>query len=274
MSSPRLSIGLPVFNGEPYLSGALAAVLSQTFSDFELIIADNASTDGTADICRRAAAQDERIRYLRHAENRGAVFNLNYVLQQARAPLFKWVHADDLHASQCIEQCVAALSAAPEKVILAFPRTTIIDAQGQPLEDYRDDMDVREERPALRLEHVLRRLRLCNVLFGVFRRAALAACRPHARYPNADVALICELGLRGQLLEVPEARFFRRLHGGSSHHENVTYREIAIWMDPHNAGRPVLPRCRNLADILTAIRTVPMSWAERFRCMGALLSSG
>ena len=68
---PRLSIGLPVYNGENYLAESLEALLGQTYEDFELIISDNASTDGTADICQRYGKQDSRIRYIRQPRNIG-----------------------------------------------------------------------------------------------------------------------------------------------------------------------------------------------------------
>ena len=77
MSAPRVTIGLPVSNGEKYLATAIESILTQTYSDFELIIADNASTDGTAALCRAYATQDDRIRYVRNARNLGAAPNFN-----------------------------------------------------------------------------------------------------------------------------------------------------------------------------------------------------
>ena len=79
---PRLSIGLPVYNGENYLAESLDALLGQSYEDFELIISDNASTDGTADICRRYGKQDSRIRYIRQPRNIGLAPNHNVVLDQ------------------------------------------------------------------------------------------------------------------------------------------------------------------------------------------------
>ena len=78
---PRLSIGLPVYNGENYLAESLDALLGQTYEDFELIISDNASTDGTADICRRYGKQDSRIRYVRQPRNLGCAPNHNVVVR-------------------------------------------------------------------------------------------------------------------------------------------------------------------------------------------------
>lgn len=80
---PRVSIGMPVYNGDPFIRGALDSLLAQTFTDFELIISDNASTDRTEAICREYAARDIRIRYVRQTENRGAKANFEFVLDKA-----------------------------------------------------------------------------------------------------------------------------------------------------------------------------------------------
>ena len=80
---PRLSIGLPVHNGEKYLAESLESLLGQTYEDFELIISDNASTDSTAEICRHYAKQDSRIRYIAQPRNIGLVANHNFVIEQA-----------------------------------------------------------------------------------------------------------------------------------------------------------------------------------------------
>ena len=94
---------MPVFNASEYLRESIDAVLSQTFTDFELVISDNASTDETESICREYAARDARIRYLRQQRNIGALRNFEFVLKEARAPHFMWVAADDLPSPNWIE---------------------------------------------------------------------------------------------------------------------------------------------------------------------------
>ena len=74
---PNVSIGLPVHNGERYLDETIKLILGQTYPDLELIISDNGSTDATSKICQRFADRDERVRYFRSAENRGAAWNFN-----------------------------------------------------------------------------------------------------------------------------------------------------------------------------------------------------
>jgi len=76
-ATPRLTIGLPVYNGEKYLGEAIDALLGQSYEDFELIISDNASTDGTAEICQRSVQKDARVRYIRQPKNIGLAPNHN-----------------------------------------------------------------------------------------------------------------------------------------------------------------------------------------------------
>lgn len=93
--TPQISIGMPVYNGEPFIREALDSLLAQTFKDFELIISDNASTDGTEALCREYADKDARIRYVRQPENRGGWANFQFVLDEAVGGYFMWAAADD-----------------------------------------------------------------------------------------------------------------------------------------------------------------------------------
>src|SRR3954471_2621746 len=127
---PRLTVGLPTYNGEDYLASALDSLLAQTFTDFELIISDNASTDATESIARAYAARDPRIRYVRHPRNRGSAFNHTYVIREARGEFFKWASDDDLYAPELLERCVAALDARPE-IVLAHAWTAFINEAGE-----------------------------------------------------------------------------------------------------------------------------------------------
>jgi glycosyltransferase involved in cell wall biosynthesis len=117
--APVLSIGMPVFNGAETLERAVRSVLGQTLSDIEIIISDNASTDGTADVCARLAATDPRIRYVRQEKTRPIAENFSFVLRQAKAPFFMWAAHDDLREPDMAEKLIDALKASP-KAILAF----------------------------------------------------------------------------------------------------------------------------------------------------------
>jgi len=106
---PRVSIGLPVYNGENYLEEAIDSILAQTYKDFELIISDNASTDRTPDICQAYANKDPRIRYYRNEKNIGAAVNFNRVFELSSSEYFKWAAHDDIIAPDYISECIEIL---------------------------------------------------------------------------------------------------------------------------------------------------------------------
>ena len=103
---PIVSVGLPVFNGEKYIRKTIEAVLSQTLTDFELIISDNASTDSTQEICEEFRTKDKRIRYIRQKTNMGAWWNFNFVLNEAKCEYFLWTAADDHMSNNYLESNV------------------------------------------------------------------------------------------------------------------------------------------------------------------------
>lgn len=110
----RVVIGLPVYNGEKYISQALDSLLAQDYGDFELFIRDNASTDKTEQICRMYARRDSRVVYYRNQENIGAVANFLAVLEQADSPYFMWAAFDDLWTPDYLSRSVGVLRQNPE----------------------------------------------------------------------------------------------------------------------------------------------------------------
>lgn len=129
---PRLSIGIPVYNGQEYLAELLQSLLTQTFEDFEILICDNASNDRTGDICREFERRDRRVHYTCNERNLGAVANFNRVFEMSTAPLFKWAAHDDLYHSDYLGECIRLLDATPD-VVLAHSGTAFIDDQGRKL---------------------------------------------------------------------------------------------------------------------------------------------
>lgn len=118
-TAPRVSIGMPVFNGEKYIRDALDSLLNQTFSDFELIISDNASTDRTEEICCEYASRDSRISYFRQTENNGAITNFQFVLDQASGEFFMWAAYDDLWSQNYLIEAVNIF--AEQSIDFVFP---------------------------------------------------------------------------------------------------------------------------------------------------------
>src|SRR3989442_255266 len=127
---PRVSVGMPVYNGERYLAEAVDSLLAQTYEDFELIICDNASTDRTGEIARSYAARDTRVRYARNEKNLGAGGNFRRAVALASGEYFRWAASDDVCAPQSLARCVEVLDQEPAAV-LAYPSTRFIDEHGR-----------------------------------------------------------------------------------------------------------------------------------------------
>lgn len=128
---PVVSIGMPVYNGAKYIREALDSLLSQTFSSFELIISDNASIDATKAICEEYVRKDPRIRYVRQSENRGALANFKFVLNQAKGEFFMWAAADDRWDEDWIESVYIDIY--NKKRIAGYGRLATIDEHGSPI---------------------------------------------------------------------------------------------------------------------------------------------
>src|SRR6476469_9870484 len=96
MNPPRISIGIPVYNGERFLAETIESLLRQTVGEFELFIVDNSSTDRTEEIGREFAARDKRVRFVRNETNIGAYRNCNKVIQMGGGEYFKLNMADDV----------------------------------------------------------------------------------------------------------------------------------------------------------------------------------
>ena len=129
---PRVSIGLPVYNGEAFIADAISSFRAQSFDDFELIVSDNAWTDATEDIVREFASADPRIRYLRSETNVGANRNFNRTYYFATGEYFKWAAHDDVVEPTFIERCVSVLNDDPT-VVLVHSRTSYIGGNGEAL---------------------------------------------------------------------------------------------------------------------------------------------
>lgn len=107
--SAKITIGLPVYNGEKFIHKRISSILEQTFSDFELIISDNASTDSTSKICNEFQKKDKRIRYIRQEINIGVTQNYNFVCEQANSDYFVWAQVDDIWLSNFLEKNIEVL---------------------------------------------------------------------------------------------------------------------------------------------------------------------
>jgi glycosyltransferase involved in cell wall biosynthesis len=136
--APRVSIGMPVWNGERFLRQAIDALLAQSFEDFELIICDNASTDATESVCHGYVEADNRIRYFGNDRNIGLQANFDKVLDLATGPYFMWAGHDDLWDPSYISRMVDVLDRR-DSVVLAGSNAASVDQDGK-LRKYVDNV--------------------------------------------------------------------------------------------------------------------------------------
>jgi glycosyltransferase involved in cell wall biosynthesis len=269
MSVPRVSIGLPVYNGENYLEAAVESILSQEFGDFELILSDNGSDDATQAICQRFAEADGRVRYYRSNTNRGAAWNYNHTFELARGDFFKWQAHDDLCLPGFLGSCLEVFDSAPSSVVLVYPKTEIIDADGNALAQHvAETIDTRDENPHIRLAKVLKNLNMACAVFGLIRASALRQTRLIGRFIASDYVLLAELAMLGELREVPQTLFVRRVHPRISTYASRSPTELLQWFDPSQRWhrRWVSPMMWLGAEYLRSARRIPLGRVERVRC--------
>lgn len=252
MSTPRLTIGLPVYNGETYLAETLKSLLAQDFDDFELVVSDNASTDATVQIVESFARRDPRLRLVRNDQNMGAAYNYNRLVMDSRAELFKWAGYDDLLEPGYVSSCVAALDANP-RAVLAFAQATIMDAAGRRVHAYEEPLDVAGSTPWRRVASFAWQFNLCNACFGVMRRATMTSTGLIRPYISSDVTFLAEMAALGSFRLVDQRLFLRRVHESSSRQGRTSAAEVARWFDPSARGAPRLVRLKLLGRTVAAL---------------------
>ena len=232
---PEVSVGLPVYNGEQYLREAVLSICRQTFTDFELIISDNASTDCTEEICRELASLDERIRYIRQQRNIGAIRNYDYVVHVARGKYFKWAAANDRVDGTMLEKCVDVLRRESD-IVLCYGRTCLIEASGEEMGLYAHDLSVEQARPSERFICVRNRMNLNNSMNGLTRLESLMQTRLGRLYPDGDMVMMAELALAGKFRLLPDVLLYRRMDVGAAS-RFLSESELRMFLDPDSAHK-------------------------------------
>lgn len=228
---PRVSIAIPTYNCAEFIAQSVESLLGQTFGDFELVIADNASTDGTQDVCQRYVKADPRVRYVRRTDNIGGPGNFRYVFSLCSARYHKWSTADDYWHPKFLEEAVAVLDRQSD-VVLCYPMTQLIDAQGNKIEDYADNLHLTDPSPRERFRQLYRRIGLCNAHLGLLRRDAMQKTGLIAGHLASDVDFLGEMALLGKFHLLPDVRFFRRYHPASSSWERGDSEHQKSYYDP------------------------------------------
>ena len=259
-----MTVGMPVFNAERYLEQAISSILEQTFQEVTLLIADNASTDATQEICRSYGRLDDRVRYHRHKENIGGINNFDFVLRHGKNEYFKWAAHDDVCEPDLIRRCVEVLDADPT-VVLAYTQTIDIDEQGNEIRLRDIGLGLDSGDPYERFRRLMSRGHGATMLYGVHRWEVLARSLPQGSFYGSDRPFLGELALRGRFFEVPEALFLRRQHEDRSVRGHANSYGVPEWFAPGKVKPFAMPTWRRLLTYLRVIARVPVSLGTKVR---------
>lgn len=267
---PRISISLPVFNGENYLEEAIQSVLDQTFEDFELIVTDNASEDRTQQICKEFASTDRRVIYSRNDKNLGAAPNYNLGWQKSTGELFKWFAHDDRIAPNYLQTTVNALDENPD-VILCNTVVDYIGPEGEHLGYYASVLkDTFVDDVAARFATMIWRSHTCVDFFGLIRRDAMQGSLLHQPFSGADKAFLAQMALRGKMLQIEPALNQMREHPNRYTRKTVSARAKLAWHDSTQSGKRDIPVLTLFRMYEKLVESESLSDADRKACRNIL----
>lgn len=264
--STLVSVCLPVRNGADRVPVVIASVLAQTHENLELIVSDNASTDGTEDVCRELAASDPRIVYHRHAANVGLLNNFISAMQLSRGSFFRWIGDDDWLPPHSIAHCLDPLRD-DDRPILATTWVAYTDEGGETTTDDRYDGELlASDDPIVRLAEMLRLLNesasLVDPLYGFFRRSPVSLIS-RRNMVKEDEVFAAKLALAGPWVHIPEVLIHRSTRSDSLH--AIARRlDVPPW-EAHIAGAL---QCR---EMLRWLPHVPLTSGQRRQARAAVL---
>jgi Glycosyl transferase family 2 len=274
MTRPKVSIGLPVYNGEKYLPNTLKRLLEQDFEDFEVIVSDNASTDRTPDICRTFAERDPRVRYVRNETNIGLAANHNRTVELSRGQFFKWAAHDDDFPRRMLARFVNAFEEGPPSIGVVYSQCEYIDEFGTVDGVDSDGVDKDDPWPHKRLAHLLRNVHMYNSPYGLMRLDILRRTRLHGLYPMADHVLLSELAMLAVFVELPDPLLRIRRHPGRTFTANKSSRALRELFAPGQGQRflPISMRTHMIGELVRSTVLIPPKPRDKVLCTAVALA--
>jgi hypothetical protein len=251
--SPLVSIGLPVFNGEAHIEQAIESLLSQTYDHFELIIADNCSTDSTYVICNRYASKDNRIRLHKNEANIGSAKNFEKVLDLAKGEFFMWAAHDDWWHCEFISKCLVGLQKYPS-ASLCYPlfERENIETGKRTIIDPSIECESRSARK--RLQTAILKQNTARGFYGLIRAGTLKKTRIYDCF-GFDRAVLDQLAILGTLVCVSEVLVRYRWVPNKSDAYLATQQGIM-----HSEGRPYARKTSELKAVLCGLINCAPMW--------------
>lgn len=280
---PRLSIGVPVYNGEDYIEEALRSHLDQDFTDFEMIVSDNCSTDSTAEIVRSLSKEDDRITYTRTDENVGGPANFNRLFRLSTGELFRWAAADDRIEPGYLSKVISLMDA-DETIVIGHSDCVLIDPKSDPmlqmdqgylggdgyLEAIRLNPPEGDDRfessePKNRIDAIINNNHRHFYIFGVMRRDVMFQTRLHGPFYGGDRTFLVEMAMRGRFKKVPEPLFGSRSHSKNSGRNGLNFEELR-----QHGATDLRFASQVMKGYVSAIRNADVPRNEELRCLGVV----
>lgn len=283
MTTPRLTIGMPVYNGEQFIEEAIRSHLDQDFADFRLVVSDNASTDDTPEIVRALANEDERVDYRPNDENVGGPANFNRCFRLSDGELFRWAAADDRIEPGYLSATINILDDDPE-VVIAHSQAILIDPASEPmlemdqgylggdgfLESIRltppaDDHRFESNEPHHRIDAVINNNHRNFFIFGVMRRATMMQTKLHGLFYGGDRTLLVEMAMRGTFQKAPDALFASRSHAKNSGRNGLNFDELK-----DHGAQDLSFAAQVMKGYVSAVRAADAPKADELKCLAMI----
>ncbi len=257
---PLITIGIPIYNGAPWIEETIASIKNQTEQDFEIVLCDNASTDDTESICRKMASEDSRFKYIRNPENIGAPKNYNLAIESASGKYFKWNSASDLCLPSLLEDCIKVL-AADDEVSLCYSRTAYLNDNGE--KQYVDkQLELLQGSPSERFIRFCEEINLNNMMNGVMRTEQLKGTMLNQNFFASDICLMAEIVLLGKVVQLPDHLFVRRISETTSS-SLVSSDDQQRYIDPQLKSRMLFQHMKQFRGYFNAVMRTKIDKREK-----------
>ena len=220
----EITIGMPLYNERKYIEKTLESVFNQTYQNFELVISDNHSDDGTDEICQKYAERDKRVRFFRQKENIGALENFKFVLDQARTPFFIWLSGHDIWHPQLLEKLLYSFKKSKDSdLILVFPKVIVpsLNIEYKWLRRW-DTSHI--GNPIERYKIILQDLGSFAV-YGLWKTEALRKIK-FRKTIVSDALILASASLIGKFKIEEEAIFYRTINHPPMNRKSILIRQI------------------------------------------------
>lgn len=270
LSSPLLSFAIPIRNGENTLPRLLDSLLAQDFSDFEIVISDNASTDCTFEVCQQYIQCDQRVRYHRNPENIGINANFNLLIKLARGKYMRWIGGDDYLEPDYARKCIAALLSRPDVIGVTTYQDFWDDSGKREYYEYKGrrlDYPSAYQRYERMMWFMNQDYRYIDPIYTMIRRDILLQIGGHRAVLSADQVLAVEISLRGAFTHVPECLAHRGRNFGTG-----LSREKFLRQNFHKDYEKVCQQTylSTVAAYWAAVMRMPLPWWEKLLCVPTL----